>query len=134
MLFFIPISVILWRWSKANTTRSTFAGITKLLVAGVSAVIVSLTMFTIITRIDYVSIDEKRLWTIGPLAIPYAVEPPPETPVDYYQTISGLPMSIPKNGDQCWDNYPLCTYPPNALVHLRGNSIAEGFRISKIAN
>lgn len=134
MLFFIPISVILWGWSQANTTTGTFAGITKLLVAGVGAVILSLTMFTFIARIDYVSINENRLWTIGPLAIPYAVEPPPETPVDYYQTISGLPMSIPKNGDQCWDNYPLCTYPPNALVHLRENSIAGGFRVSEDAN
>jgi hypothetical protein len=87
----------------------------------------SITAFSAIERNQFDSIAQERSWNLGPVSIAYAVTPiplPETAPIDVG---SGLIIETPVNGDQCWDNYPLCTYYTGQSLVPRGLSIQSGF-------
>ena len=135
LLFIIPIAQILWQWKKSRVRENALGVPIQWSVVGViGLILIPLTLFTAISRVDYPEISQERNWVLGPISIPYAVAPAPAVPVIEFGTQSGLIMTSPTQSDQCWENYPLCTYPPNAFIELRGNSLGEGFRLSEAGN
>jgi hypothetical protein len=73
------------------------------------------------------TISDSRTWSWGPITVPYAVAPLPRTEIVPVEMTTGLVLTIPEVGDQCWDNYPLCSFSMGSDIGLRGTSIQDGF-------
>lgn len=92
------------------------------------AVVVGLvTGYSTVARNQVGTITEGRDWTWGPVSIRYAVTPIPQPPVIPVEMRTGLVLETPEVGDQCWDNWPLCSFNMGDGIGLRGGSIQEGF-------
>ena len=85
------------------------------------------TSISLLERNQFSTITEPRSWDFGVLSIPYAVTPIPQPATQEVETQSGLVITKPVVGDQCWGNYPLCTFLTSGEIALRGTTIQEGF-------
>ena len=92
-----------------------------------AAVVLIVTCYSVVARSQLGSITEPRAWTLGPITLPYAIAPVPLPEVVPVPMRGGLVLYVPSSGDQCWDNYPLCSYSMGDDVALRGPSIQDGF-------
>ncbi len=61
---------------------------------------------------------------------PLGTQPVPRPTLVPFRTRSGLRISRPQGGDQCWQAY-LCTPNPVAGLQLRGRTVASGFRVDR---
>ena len=61
---------------------------------------------------------------------PLGTQPVPRPTLVPFRTRSGLQISRPQGGDQCWQAY-LCTPNPVAGLQLRGRTVASGFRVDR---
>jgi len=89
--------------------------------------IFSVTVFSAVERNQFDTISQERRWQLGPLVIDYPVTPVPRPPVSSIDLGNGLTIQTPVDGDQCWDNYPLCAYYTGQPIAPRGPSIQDGF-------
>lgn len=92
-----------------------------------AAAVLVVTVFSVIARNQGATISEPRVWNLGPLSLPYAVTPillPSVVPVEM---TTGLVIITPADGDQCWGNYPLCSFSMPGDIGLLGPSIQDGF-------
>ena len=89
--------------------------------------VVGLVLVSLALRIDYASISETRTWTLAGLTLSYAVTPQPTVPTTGALTDGGVEVQIPDVGDQCWDNYPLCTPLPTQTLRYAGPELRSGF-------
>ena len=92
-----------------------------------AAVVIGLVLVTVTLRIDYASISQTRPWTLAGLTLNYAVAPQPEVATTNVVTEGGVELEIPDVGDQCWDNYPLCTPLPTQTLRYEGSGLRSGF-------
>lgn len=84
-------------------------------------------VFSLIERNQFDTITQQRLWQVGPVSFAYATTPVPLPATAPIDVGNDLIVFTPSNGDQCWDNYPLCVYYTGQSVSARGQSIQDGF-------
>ena len=89
--------------------------------------IATVTAFSAVERNQFATINQERTWRLGSLAIDYATTPVPRPTVASVDLGNGLTIQTPIEGDQCWDNYPLCVFYTGQLIEPRGPSIQDGF-------
>ncbi len=124
----IPAGWALWRLSIAAGRRgATPARWQWVAAAGVAVPVIAVTAFSAVARFDSGLITEKRTWSFG-VQVPYAVAPITVMPVSETLLPSGLTILAPKESDQCWGNYPLCSPMFPSTLSPRGSGIADGFR------
>ena len=127
-LAFVPLGAALAQLHRERTRLpSPFRLSTPLTLVSVSLVLVSVTGYSALFRNQADSITESRSWTVGQLTLPYAITPIPRPPVKQETMLSGLVLTTPLEGDQCWDNYPLCSFSMGNNIDLIGPTIQEGF-------
>ena len=94
---------------------------------GSALCVLTVTVFSLIMRNQFDTITESKTWVLGSLSVPYATAPMPLPPVRIVDSASSFSIVTPVTGDQCWDNFPLCTpYTSQSLVP-RGSGIQDGF-------
>lgn len=126
-LFLIPIVVIAWSlgyFDRSGAFKNLVKPLTLIAVAGILGVLV---VGCSVTRLDLSDSRVERQWHIGSLSLTYSTVPIPTPPVKKSTLAPGFDLLMPKQGDQCWDNYPLCTGGLEAGLAMRGNSIQDGF-------
>jgi hypothetical protein len=127
VLLVLPLGIAVGQLQNARTTIASGYSITKLALVSGAVCIGAVTIFSVAERNQFDTISQERTWRLGPVAVSYAVTPipvPPTTPIDVG---NGLIVRTPVNGDQCWDNYPLCTFYTGQPITARGRSIQDGF-------
>jgi hypothetical protein len=92
------------------------------LAAGILALVA---LVSLVSRTEWSTMTEARDWKLI-VSIPYAVTPLPNVPVEVVPASEGLEVLVPKEGEQCWGVYPLCTPRVDPLLTLAGRSLAEG--------
>lgn len=92
-----------------------------------TASVLLVTLFSVIARHQVETIDEEREWVLGPVSLTYAVTPIPLPDVVPVEMSTGLVLTTPVDGEQCWDNYPLCSFSMGNDIGLLGPSIQDGF-------
>ena len=92
--------------------------------SGLSVVIVS--VVTLVARTEWSEMSNKRQWSTV-LPISYAVASVQSPEVEEIQLPSGLKVISPVDDPLCWSAFPLCTPQIGPDVHLRSNSIRDGF-------
>jgi len=131
-LFFVPLGAALGEMSRSRVTLRGRRAVPQLAAVGAAVSILIVTGWSATMRNQVELIEAPRTWVLGPLRIPYAVAPVPLPPVTQVTLPSGLTVITPEPGsDQCWDNYPLCTFNPPSEVRLRGDSLQDGFTVSR---
>lgn len=126
-LFLIPIVIISWSVTyleRSGAVRNQASATALFAVAGIMFVLVVVCAFT---RLDLTSTRVDSQWKFGPIALTYSTVPIPVPPVKKVELAPGFDLLMPIAGDQCWDNYPLCTGGLEAGLKMRGNSIQDGF-------
>lgn len=121
----IPLGWSLWSLSRSTSRTSPHWDRLALVVAG--CLILGVTVFSMVARLDWSSITATRHWNLV-VSIPYAVTPIVDAPVASLTLPSGLAITQPSLTDQCWSAYPLCTPVPAPGLTLRGATIDDGFR------
>lgn len=102
------------------------------LLAGCAMAVLVVVAYSGATRNQLDQVGEERVWALLGLQVPYAVAPVPMPPVVPVTMQSGLVLFTPEaGGDQCWDNYPLCSFSMGDRVALRGATIQDGFTLSR---
>ena len=129
-MLFIPLGLALLRLDQARNRPPSRMAIAPrrlvLLSAAVCIIVVSVISFAWRNQGDAYTLE--RSWSLGPVALPIVVAPIPMPPVEERLMTTGLTVVTPLPGsDQCWDNYPLCTFNPPPDIGLRGATIGEGF-------
>jgi len=94
---------------------------------GSALCVMGVTVFSLVARNQFDTITDRQSWAFGPLSVPYATAPIPIPEVRIVDTASDLPVVTPLIGDQCWDNFPLCTYYTGQSIVSRGPDIQDGF-------
>ena len=94
---------------------------------GSALCVMVVTAFSLVARNQFDTITERQSWALGSLSVPYATAPIPLPQVRIVDTASDLPVVTPVRGDQCWDNFPLCTYYTGQSIVSRGSGIQDGF-------
>jgi hypothetical protein len=102
-----------------------------LLLAGCATAVLAVVAYSGVARNQLDQVGEERAWALLGLQVPYAVAPVPLPPVVPVTMQSGLVLITPESGDQCWDNYPLCSYSMGDRIALRGDTIQDGFTLSR---
>ena len=123
----LPLGIALRQLRIAQHTLVAGQSATKIGLVASAVCIGAVTTFSLAERNQFDTITQEQTWRLGPVAIGYAVTPiplPPTTPIDVG---NGLIIQTPSNGDQCWDNYPLCTSYTGQAITPRGPSIQDGF-------
>ena len=123
----VPLGWSLWllveHQGRSRVTPRTWLALTG---TAIAVPILLVTAYSAVARLQVEQITSMRQWQFG-VAIPYAVAPIIDVPVQTVTTSSGLDLLQPTKSDQCWDHYPLCTPWPTTSLHLRGEGIASGF-------
>ena len=119
LIFMIPLAFVLHSIHKS--------WIRPALIAGLVAVLGSVTLFTAIARVDYGGMSAEGTWGIGSASVPYSYAPSPLPDTQEFVTESGLVVRTLISGEQCWAVFPLCTVNPNPSLTQRGESIQDGF-------
>ncbi len=123
----VPIGWVLHALASDPTAaRPRRAVWTWLVASGVAMPVLAVTVFSAVARFDAAQITEPRSWDLG-VQIPYAVAPITAVPVVATTTGGGVPMLVPTESDQCWDNYPLCSPQYPQSLRFRGEGIQQGF-------
>jgi hypothetical protein len=127
-LVFIPLGAALHALHHRRPSQpGRLHGTTGAALLAVAAAILLVTGYSVVARNQAAAISQPHSWTLGPIAVPYAIAPIPLPPVVPITMTSGLVLITPESGDQCWDNYPLCSFNMGDDVALRGSSIQDGF-------
>jgi hypothetical protein len=128
-LVFIPLGAALHALHlRRASLPSPLRRSTPMALLAVAIVVLAVTGYSAIARNQASTITEQRAWTIGPVSVPYAVTPIPLPPVVPVTMTSGLVLTTREGEhDQCWDNYPLCSFNMGDDIALRGASIQDGF-------
>lgn len=129
-LLFIPLGLGVLRWDRARNCVPSRMHIAprRLLLLGTAGCIVAISVISIGWRNQGDSYTVTRSWSVGPVSLPIVVAPIPLPPVEERLMTTGLTVLTPlPESDQCWDNYPLCTFNPPPDIGLRGATIGEGF-------
>ena len=92
-----------------------------------SFVLISVSAVTLAFRTDVAELSAFAPVGFGPVRIDVPVAPLPEPAVAPLELASGLVVSVPVDGEQCWAQYPLCTPRLVPTVRMLGPSIADGF-------
>jgi hypothetical protein len=121
----VPLGWSLWSLSRSTSRTSLNWDRLALVVAG--CLILGVTGFSMVARLDWSSITATRHWNLV-VSIPYAVTPITDAPVTSATLPSGLAITQPTQTDQCWSAYPLCTPAPASGLALRGTTFDQGFR------
>jgi hypothetical protein len=96
-------------------------------VALVSFAILAVTLFSALFRNQVAEKIAIGSWTLGSLNLNYSYAPLPDVATTQRTMASGLVVQEPIIGDQCWSNYPLCTYSMGDDIAFLDNSIENGF-------
>ncbi len=121
----VPIGWSLWRLSRLESKQ---AAVSAVVGAGVALPLVGVVAFSAITRLDYASFKDERMWSVG-VSIPYAVTPLPEVESDSVTTTGDVELLVPSRNEQCWGVFPLCTPTPLPGLTPRGPGISDGFLV-----
>lgn len=124
-LFTLPIVVLAGAWTSLASGRSRR---TSWSVISIATVLVGVTAFSALFRLDASTLDVARVWAMGSIRLEYAVAQLPAAPVEIRPTTGGLDLQVPTQGDQCWTRYPLCTPFPDQALSWLGTDLAGGLR------
>lgn len=129
LLLYLPLGAALVALDRAEQLKKAGLDVLSWVSGGCAATILIVTSYSVLARNQVSEITEPREWRIGSLVAPYAVAPIPLPPVVEVPMSSGLVLVTPDEGggDQCWDNYPLCSFSMGSDIALRGESIGDGF-------
>lgn len=116
----IPVGWLWWRLSRQQTRIPTEA----FLALAVAVPVVVVVAYSAAFRMPWESMTEERNFA-G--AVTYRVTSLPAVAVDEERLASGLLITRPQSGEQCWDVFPLCTPLVESSVQLRGESLRDGF-------
>lgn len=97
---------------------------------GSAAILIGASVATVAVRIDWDSISESRVWSLG-VNLSYAVAPIPAPPVETQELADGLQVLRPVVTDQCWSVYPLCTPTVDPTLRFLDGELASGFAVSQ---
>ncbi len=111
-------------WLLVDRARSSTWHQIVVFASGLSVVIVS--VVTLVARTEWSEMSSKRQWSTV-LPISYAVASVQSPEVEEIQLPSGLRVISPVDDPLCWSAFPLCTPQIGPDVHLRSNSIRDGF-------
>ena len=120
----IPIGWLWWRLSRKATRTSTET----LLALAVAVPVVMVVAYSAAFRMPWEAMTETRTFA-G--AVTYRVAALPEVALIEERLASGLVITRPQTGEQCWDAFPLCTSLIESSVQLRGESLRDGFTHQK---
>lgn len=126
-LLLLPLGGAVHALAQAGAGRATRPRARDLALMACSAAVVVVTVFSVVARNQVMSISESREWALGPIALTYAVTPIPVPDVVPVEMSTGLVLFTPIDGEQCWDNYPLCSFSMGDDIGLLGPSIQDGF-------
>lgn len=127
LLLYLPLGMWIRISQRNKQDRQSLGTPVKQLILASAAAIAVATSISLIDRNQFSTIQEPRSWQLGTLTIPYAVTPIPMPATKQVELRSGLVINSPVAGDQCWDNYPLCTYLTSGEIALRGPTLQTGF-------
>jgi hypothetical protein len=111
----------------AHDGRTLGARAVPMVAVATTVVIVLLTGYSAIARIDVGEMTKSASFALGPVAFEYSVAPIPISATTEVVMPSGLVLRRPKPTDQCWNAYPLCTPLIESAVSARGEAIQDGF-------
>ena len=127
LLLYLPLGMRTRILQRDKPDRQFLTIPVKRLILASAATIAVATSISLIDRNQFSTIQEPRSWQLGKLTIPYAVTPLPRPATKQVELRSGLVINSPVAGDQCWDNYPLCTFLTSGEIALRGPTLQTGF-------
>lgn len=126
-LMFLVIGCALLALAQAQLPWPRPWGTTPVALLGCALCVALVAGYSAVMRNQVATINQEHHWLIGPLRIPYAVTPIKSQPVVPVEMSTGLVLTTPVEGDQCWDNYPLCSFSMGNDIGLLGDSIESGF-------
>lgn len=124
-LLAIPLGWALWRLAQTFGPRR----IPRRTVVGMAGPIIAVVVFSALTRLDVHDMDTPREWRVG-VAIPYVVAQVQVAMTENFQTVSGLQVQTPIEGELCWSKFPLCTPQARSGLALRSEGLANGFIVN----
>ena len=127
VLLVLPLGIAAGQLRHAKTTLMAGRSVTKVALVSGAVCVGVVTIFSLSERNQFDTITQERIWRLGPVTVPYAVTPIPLPATSLIDAGNGLIVQTPVNGDQCWDNYPLCTFYTGQPIAARGQSIQDGF-------
>ena len=126
-IFLIPIIVI--AWSMVNASQHLPIQVTTLTL--VSLTIAGVTAYSSAFRSQAPERTGTGYFIIGSVNVHYSLAPLPNVPTHEVIMKSGLVVQEPDTGDQCWANYPLCTFSMGDNITYLDDSIGSGFAREK---
>jgi hypothetical protein len=130
----LPVGWILFCLSRVRKTSQTANTRPMQAAIGVFTVVsVVVVGYSLAVRIDTSTMTEDRQWRVGPVAVGYRVTPIIQSPVSEGQTVSGLKVLMPRETDQCWDEFPMCSPQVAGSLTGRSHNLQDGLLIRPVA-
>ena len=122
-LILIPLVLIGWSGLHALDQVT----LQKSVLIGVTFLVLGVTTYSSVFRNHAQERSEIGNFEIGSVNMRYTLAPLRDVPTTDREMRSGLIVKEPITGEQCWSNYPLCTYSMGDGIALYGDTIASGF-------
>jgi len=97
-----------------------------LALTALSVPVLAVIAFSALVRLDVDEMTQPYDLQMG-IALPVAIAPVPQAPVESIRLPSGLEVLRPSESDQCWWTYPLCTPAPDPRLAPVDDQWPNGF-------